>query len=256
MERRGMRNALALRCTEQEFFFPNLPKAFDGYRLLHLTDPHFDLFPGLTERIVETAASIEAEICVMTGDYHARWSTPQERTINGMDRLIASIRTPGGVLAILGNHDSRALIPHMERLGIDVLDNRAVTIARGGDKIEVIGIEDRRSVVTRAGHEALATPREGFSIALVHSPRYATRAERAGAALYLCGHTHAGQVCLPGGISVYRPRGCWTRMAGRWQVGTMQGYTSAGAGVSLLPIRFNCPGEIARITLRRGEAPA
>jgi predicted MPP superfamily phosphohydrolase len=74
--------------------------------------------------------------------------------------------------------------------------------------------------------------------------------------LYLCGHTHAGQVCLPGRISLYRPSGCRIRMGGVWRVGDMHGYTSAGAGTSMLPVRFNCPPEIARITLRRREPRA
>src|SRR5262249_44960660 len=116
-----------------------------------------------------------------------------------------------------------------------------------------VGIDDRSYRRTRAGRAALAGPfADAFCVALVHSPRYAADAARAGIRLYLCGHTHAGQVCLPGRIAVYRPQECWTRMGGPWRIGEMQGYPSAGAGVSMLPIRFNCPGEITRITLRRG----
>jgi predicted MPP superfamily phosphohydrolase len=140
-------------------------------------------------------------------------------------------------------------------MGATVLVNRSHTIARGTDRLRFVGIDDRRYRRTASGRAALAGPHDGFSIALIHSPRYAVDAGQAGIALYLCGHTHAGQVCLPGAIAIWRPRGCATRMAGTWRVNGMQGFTSAGAGASMLPVRFNCPGEIARITLRRGPAP-
>jgi len=253
LDRVGMRNALAIRRTEVTFTFPDLPREFDGYRLLHLTDLHLGLFPGMAERIAELAAD-EAELCVMTGDYRASWRMSLDRTIALLTPVVGAVRATDGILAVLGNHDPAALAEPLQDMGATVLVNRSHTIARGAARLRFVGIDDRRYRRTPAGCAALAGPHEGFSIALIHSPRYAKDAGRAGIALYLCGHTHAGQVCLPGAIAIWRPRQCATRMAGRWRVGQMQGYTSAGAGVSKLPVRFNCRGEIARITLRRGAA--
>ena len=77
-------------------------------------------------------------------------------------------------------------------------------------------------------------------------------AAAAGCALYLCGHTHGGQICLPGGrpILTHLTR-CRHLASGRWQCGAMTGYTNRGIGVSGPPLRFNCSGEAAVITLRR-----
>jgi predicted MPP superfamily phosphohydrolase len=254
LEARGMKNALAIRRTEHTFFFPDLPRAFDGYRLLHLTDLHLGFFPGLSERVIELAAD-EADLCVMTGDYRAHWRMPMDRVIAALGRVVGAVRAPDGIVAVLGNHDPASLAAPLSDMGATVLVNRRHAVARGADRLTFVGVDDRRYHRTATGRAALAGPRDGFSIALIHSPRYAAEAGRAGIALYLCGHTHAGQVCLPGAVAVWRPRECRTRMAGRWRVKGMQGFTSAGAGVSLLPVRFNCPGEVARITLRRGEGP-
>lgn len=254
LEARGKRNALAIRRTEVTFSFPDLPPAFDGYRLLHLTDLHLEFLPGLTERICELAAE-EADLCVMTGDYRASWRMPIARAIRGLECVVGAVRARDGILAVLGNHDPAALAGPLAGMGATVLVNRSQTIARGSDRLRFVGVDDRYYRRTRAGRAALAGPHGDFSIALIHSPRYAADAGRAGIALYLCGHTHAGQVCLPGTIAIWRPRDCATRMAGTWRVNGMQGFTSAGAGVSMLPVRFNCPGEVARITLRRGSGP-
>jgi predicted MPP superfamily phosphohydrolase len=86
---------------------------------------------------------------------------------------------------------------------------------------------------------------------LVHSPEAALLAAEAGFALYLCGHTHGGQICLPGGIPVITNIQYRRRFAsGPWRCGEMIGYTSRGLGTSGLPVRFFSRGEIALITLR------
>ena len=253
LKRVGMRNALAIRRTERSFTFSSLPREFDGYRLLHLTDLHLGMFPGLTERIAELA-SADCDLCVMTGDYRASWRTPPEAVEPALATVMGSVRAADGMIAVLGNHDPSRLAEPLARFGATVLMNQRHVLTRGGDRIELVGVNDRYYRRTDAGRQTLAAPREGFSIALVHSPRYAEDAGRAGIDLYLCGHTHAGQVCLPGRIPIWRPRECATRMAGPWRVRNTQGFTSAGAGTSMLPVRFNCAGEIARITLRRGAA--
>jgi predicted MPP superfamily phosphohydrolase len=249
-----MKNALAIRRTELVFAFPDLPREFDGYRLLHLTDLHLHHLSGLTERIAELVSVTEAELCVMTGDYRPHWRMPMPPVIDALRSVVGAVRAPDGICAVLGNHDPAALAESIAAMGVAMLVNGNHEIARGTGVLRFVGIDDRRYHRTGAGRAALAAQRDdgGFTIGLIHSPRYATDAANAGIRLYLCGHTHAGQVCLPGRIALYRPRECWTRMGGAWRVGQMQGYTSAGAGVSMLPVRFNCPGEIARITLRRG----
>ena len=89
-------------------------------------------------------------------------------------------------------------------------------------------------------------------IALVHSPEVAHLAAPAGYALYLCGHTHAGQICLPGGQPIITNSALrWRHARGLWRRGDMLGYTSPGAGTSGLPVRYFTRGEVTVLTLRR-----
>jgi predicted MPP superfamily phosphohydrolase len=99
---------------------------------------------------------------------------------------------------------------------------------------------------------ALDTVPEGYSIALVHSPEMAVQAAERGYSLYLCGHTHGGQICLPGGRPMVK-RLIRNRSfaAGLWRCGRMSGYTNSGAGVSGPPLRYFSRGEAALVTLRR-----
>ncbi len=249
---RGVRNARDVRLIEIELAFPGLPAAFDGYRLLHLSDLHVGLLPAGTERAIEIAATTPCDLCVMTGDYRPRDGADPDAVLPTMRRLAAAVTAPDGILAVLGNHDHRRLARTLPPLGIEVLSHRATAIRRQGEALHVLGVQDRHFRVQPAGRAALRRAPEGFVIALVHSPRYAALAAKAGIDLYLCGHTHGGQVCLPGGWPVYLPRGISRRrLAGGWRIGAMMGYTSRGTGPSGLPVRFNCPAEVVRFTLRR-----
>ncbi len=98
---------------------------------------------------------------------------------------------------------------------------------------------------------ALEAARDAFTIALVHSPEAYDVAAHLGVDLYLCGHTHAGQVCLPGGRPVIRHLSRGRRFyRGTWRHRGMLGVTNAGAGTSGVPVRFNTRGEVLALTLR------
>ncbi len=124
-------------------------------------------------------------------------------------------------------------------------------LERGRERITVTGLDDVHHFYTEGARQALLGGGRGFKIALVHSAEVADVAAEAGYSLYLCGHTHGGQVCLPGGrplvthLTQHR-----FAAAGLWQFGRMTGYTSRGAGVAVPPVRFNCRGEVVLITLR------
>jgi predicted MPP superfamily phosphohydrolase len=102
---------------------------------------------------------------------------------------------------------------------------------------------------------ALEAAADDFTIALVHSPELADAAAQAGVALYLTGHTHAGQVCLPGGIPLVRHLRAGRHLyRGHWHHRGMQGITNAGAGTSGIPVRFFTESEILALRLRRTPA--
>lgn len=143
----------------------------------------------------------------------------------------------------------------LERAGFEVLLNRSLLLRRGGESVRVTGLDDVHYFYTEAALAALDGHDGEFRIALVHSAEVADDADEAGYALYLCGHTHGGQICLPGGrpLVTHLTR-CRHAARGLWRQGRMAGYTSCGLGVSNVPLRFNTRGEVALITLRRSAA--
>jgi len=145
------------------------------------------------------------------------------------------------------------MVPAMEAMGYRLLLNEWVTIERGDERIYLAGIDDahfyRTDDIPKA---AAAIPRDAFSILLAHTPESYREAAKAGFDLMLSGHTHGGQLCLPGGIAIKLEARLPRRMgAGAWRFDKLAGYTSVGAGTSLAPVRLNCPAEITVHTLRR-----
>lgn len=253
LHRIGRRNALAVRLTRLTLSFDDLPAAFDGCTLLHLTDLHIDALPGLDEAILAACADARPDVVVLTGDYrHTDEGDDFAAMLPPLRRVLAGLPAPEGLLAVLGNHDLAAMAEPLEAMGARLLVNETHSLRRGGETLHMTGLDDVRSFFTPAAHGALSAAPDGFRIALVHSPDAAEAAAAAGCRLYLCGHTHGGQVALPGGRPLLTHTEAGRRLAnGLWRMGGMIGYTSAGCGVSGPPVRFFTRGEVTSITLRR-----
>ena len=252
---RGRRNALDLRKVELELPLPGLPPAYDGYRILQLSDTHLDHFPELAKAARGLLDGVDVDMLAVTGDVHGHPRAPIERSTALLMEALAGVRVRGPRLAVLGNHDPAAMVGMLERKGFDVLVNRSILLRRGDDSLRVTGLDDVHSFYTEAALAALADHDGEFRIALVDSAEVADDADAAGYALYLCGHTHGGQICLPGGRPlVTHLKRCRHAASGLWRQGRMIGYTTRGLGVSDLPLRFNTRGEAVIITLRRPKA--
>ncbi len=251
---RGVRNAIDIRLNRLDLWFETLPKEFDGFRLLQLTDLHADYLPETLQAALELTVDVEADICVLTGDFRRRVKGSFSEILPAMERLTSQISTRHGTYAVLGNHDCADMVEPFEALGIRVLINETHTIFRGGAELHLTGTDDVHYYYTEAARDALAAAPEGFKIALIHSAEFADAAAENGFQLYLAGHTHGGQVCLPGGWPIITHMNRYRRYAsGLWRHGEMRGYTSTGVGVSGLPVRFNTRGEVVLITLRSGR---
>ncbi len=253
--RRGLDNARRLEMRHVEFELAGLPAAFDGYEILHLSDFHFDTLDGLPEAIHALLGGRGFDLCVLNGDYSDHEATPMAETLGDILNLCSGISARDGILSVLGNHDSEALVEPLEAAGIRCLINESITLARGGLGLTLTGTDDPTAFWSEGAHRALAESGEGCKLALVHSPELAGVAHDNGYALYLSGHTHGGQVCLPGGrpmtTGLTRHKNLYR---GPWRHGEMAGYTNSGVGVSNIPIRFYCQGEAAVITLRAAGA--
>ena len=236
--------------------FPNLPKAFDGLRVLHISDIHHGemLSPNYYHHVVEQAVALKADMVVVTGDFPATDNSYKESI-----EILSPLKPPMGIWAVRGNHDfytEPELIAHwIKEHGIGLLSNCYKDFEREGQKLRLIGVEHPFLDVT--DWDALMGPDEGgepiFRLALSHVPDNIRNLSRAGADLVLSGHTHGGQWRLPliGPLvipSIYGRR----YDQGLKQVGKSLLYVSRGMGIHTIPLRFNCPPEIAVFDLRRG----
>jgi uncharacterized protein len=250
---RGLANALCPVVRRLRLEFDNLPPGLDGFRILHLSDFHIDGVDGLAEIVANQLAFLPVDLCVLTGDYRFKTCGPCDGIYPRMRRILGAIRARYGVVGILGNHDCADIALELEKLDVRMLMNEAVQVGAPDARLCVIGVDDPHDYGCDDLAGAMeAAPPQGFKLLAAHSPEMFREAARAGVDLYLAGHTHAGQICLPliGGLTMNArcPR-AYTH--GHWRHGRMQGYTTAGVGCSLLPIRFGCPPEITVLELAK-----
>jgi predicted MPP superfamily phosphohydrolase len=250
---KGKRNALDVVLNEVAFSFPDLPEEFDGYRILFLTDLHLDGLDGLTERLMELLPAVEADLCIFGGDLRMETHGPFKDALARLDRLLPFIHARDGILGILGNHDCTEIIAPLEAMGIELLINEATAIERSGKKIWIVGVDDPHYYRCHDLAEAFRqVPPQDFSILVAHSNEIYEDAAGHGPRLYLCGHSHAGQIQIPPVGPIFTHSRAPRRYChGTWEYGTMKGFTSCGVGVSGVPVRFGSRGEVAVITLKR-----
>jgi len=231
---------------------PNLSTAAEGVRIVLMSD--FHLYPytelRLIRRAVQIANELNPDLVVLAGDFVLE----SAEAIFDLAPVLARLDATHGVFAALGNHDywtDAAVIEEgLTAAGIPLLKNRGTAIGGGRDRLYLAGLDDGWSGVpdlTAAldGHtDALPT------VLLMHEPDFAddiARSQRVD--LMLSGHSHGGQVRLPGiGAPVLPPYGEKYDM-GLYQVEAMQLYTTRGIGVIGPPVRINCRPEITEITL-------
>ncbi|MBC7953941.1 MAG: metallophosphoesterase [Rhodospirillaceae bacterium] len=250
---RGLHNARNVRVTPVEFTFPHLPPAFHGYTILHLSDLHVGTVPGLLDALPALLGRAAADLVVITGDFQTFGQPPAPEAARLLAPIMAALHPADGILAVLGNHDRAHMADALGSLGVRVLVNEAVTLTRRGEHLHITGTDDVFAFHSPAAEAALALRQDGFRMALVHTVDLVDQAEHQGYALYLSGHTHGGQVCLPGGRPVFTALDRHRHLAkGAWRHGRLQGYTSSGTGSSAPPLRFNSRPEVAVITLLRG----
>jgi uncharacterized protein len=239
-----------------EIVIPGLASAFDGYRIVQLTDLHISrLFPAVwSQAMVAKTNTLEADLIVITGDFidgsleHRRADIEPLRGLSARD----------GVYAISGNHeyffDAHAFLQHFAAMDMLLLSNSHAVIERGTAKLVVAGVPDRSA--GRNGfaapdlHAALdGRPDEAPVILLDHQPMQARQAAEAGVALQLSGHTHGGMIR---GMDRLLARANNGFVSGHYQVGSMQLYVNNGT--ALWPgfaLRLGRPAELTRITLRQ-----
>jgi predicted MPP superfamily phosphohydrolase len=249
---RGLKNAADVQVKTTDLTFASLPKAFEGFTLLHISDLHVDMNERAMQRLVELLPTLRYDLCVLTGDFRGATFGPFDAALDGMARICARLTSPA--YGVLGNHDTIRLVPGLEDLGVKMLLNECVALSRGDQRIYLCGIDDAHFYRVDSIEKAASDiPPGSFTILLSHTPEIYRHAAHAGFDLLLSGHTHGGQICLPGSIPLTLDSVLPRRFgSGVWTYHEMVGYTSVGVGSSVVPIRLNCPPEIALHRLHCG----
>ena len=236
----------ALSTTRQLIDLDPWPRALDGLTIGFLSDFHrSSTVPrALIDRAVDTVLSLRPDLIVLGGDYV---SFGDRQYVGSVAESIARLHAPGGVFAVLGNHDDERHVPAaLTRAGAEVLKDARTRITVSGQALDLVGvkywtrrIEDVAPLVDRS---------QPARILLAHDPRRLREAAELGFPLVLSGHTHGGQVVLPGlGAVAARKFPVASGLASRERTKL---FVSRGIGTVYLPVRYHCPPEVALVTLR------
>jgi uncharacterized protein len=241
---RARRNARLIRVRHNHITLQRLPSGFEDYTILQISDLHLDMADDFPRVLIEAVRQLEYDLCVLTGDFKAETWGPYEAALQGLQQVRTHLE--GEVYGVLGNHDTICMVPAMESMGIRMLLNEQVVLRRQGEAIYLAGIDDphyyRADNIEKAGDDI---PDGAVSILLAHSPEIYRHAAHADFDVMLCGHTHAGQMCLPGGYALMCNAACPRKYcAGAWRYHNLSGYTSAGSGACVVDLRINCPPEV------------
>ena len=247
---RQLRSGLVLSETEVEL--ASLAPAFDGLRILFVSDVHAGPFVS-AKTLVHTFQRLlttEPDVILVGGDLV---TATLEDFVESREAF-RKLRAPMGVFAVLGNHDhytrdADQLRDMIEDVGIRVLHNRSVALERGDASLSLVGVDDL--VAGRPNLEAALAGTHAPVLLLAHNPDLAFDAARSGVALMLSGHTHGGQIRVPG-LAVLVRQSRYRLDEGRYRVGPMDLVVSRGLGAAGLPVRFACPPEAVLIRLRAG----
>jgi predicted MPP superfamily phosphohydrolase len=253
---RGHRNTHRIQIRHNTIELPALPPSFHGFTILHISDLHADMNSGPMQRLTELLPGIAYDICVLTGDFRGQTFGPFEAALDGLARVRTHLHDP--VYAVLGNHDTIRMLPAIEAMGIRMLLNECDILARDGHHLHLAGVDDAHYYRADNLQKAASTITQGeASVLLSHTPEIYRQAAHAGFHVMLSGHTHGGQICLPGSIPLTLDSVLPRHMgAGPWRYGAMAGYTSVGVGTSIVPVRFNCLPEITLHHLCSAPSPS
>lgn len=240
---------------------PHLPANAEPIRLLHLSDFHVERLTRREEKILATIDSLRPDLIVITGDYLNASNRSEARAVVQVRQLLSQLSARHGVYAVLGTPavDLPYIAPlHFQESDIQLLRRDVVEVDCGaGRRVALLGLDCTHDV----DHDGQllqplveAAPTETPRILLYHSPELMPQARNLDLDLYLCGHTHGGQVRIPGYGALFTSSATGKRYEmGRYDEHGTTLYVSRGIGLeghSMPRLRLFCPPEITLVTLR------
>lgn len=227
-----------------------LTAAFDGLRIGYISDLHHSEFVGIEDiqRAVALVAAERPDIVLLGGDYV---SYGDVQYAEPCAEALGALSAPLGVFAVLGNHDDDRVVPDaLRRHGVAVLRDASTAVTKAGETLTLAGL---RFWTHEPADVARAIGAPGTPVLLAaHDPRRIAEAASLNVAGVIAGHTHGGQIVLPGVGAIAARK--FPVAAGRLTRGDSEMFVSRGVGTVILPVRINCPPEVNLITLRRRES--
>ncbi|HEY3379970.1 MAG TPA: metallophosphoesterase [Armatimonadota bacterium] len=248
---RGYTNTKRLALRTETVIVPDLPAAFDGFRLFHITDMHLRQDSPVGEELLALVTQLDPDLVCLTGDYAFT-----ALSLDDVESFFARLSERPAV-GVYGNADYRPDMSSEMRAGwsrfFPFLSNSALALERQGETLWVAGVDD-----PHLGRDSLysaleSVPEDAPVILLAHSPEIIQRPLDPRIRLILSGHTHGGQICLPSGQALYHNTGLpASYSSGRHDVNGATLYVSRGIGSTRLPLRYGCVPEVTLFTLWRG----
>lgn len=243
----GVYERHALELTESELPIDGLPDALEGLRIGFLTDIHHSEMVSADDvrRAVDTTHAANPDLIVLGGDY-VTWGN--RSYVGPCAELLGMLRAPNGVFAVLGNHDDDRDMPAaLSAQHITVMRDARTSLRIRGETLDIVGIR----FWTRRAQDIGRLLSKGPTLLLAHDPSRLNQAAALGISGVLSGHTHGGQVVLPGIGPIAARR--FPVVAGLGVRNRTSIFVSRGIGTVYVPVRINCPPEVAMITLRRSR---
>ena len=250
-------SALRIVTTEYVFSFPELPRDFDGYRIVQLSDVHGAVFGQGNARLLERVAACAPDLIAVTGDL-----ADEDSDLADIETLLLGLTDIAPTYFVSGNHEwSAGLIQPMRRVcagcGVRWLRNEFLPLEKGGGRIVLAGAEDPQGPRDmETPEELIARARaeypEDFLLLLAHRNDYAVKHPTLPAELVLCGHAHGGMIRLPGlgGLLGHGGELFPDYTAGVYEVGSYKLVISRGVGCGMPLPRFLNNPEIVCVTLK------
>ncbi len=235
----------------------NLPPAFEGFTILHLSDLHQKEFGTRQKRLLELIGHQRFDVVAITGDLLIQQHPDVQPALDLLKGL-----PPVPIFFVNGNNEWGAvwqkkytITRRLGTAGAMVLANRSVPVSRGGDHVWIAGVDDPTNQLDRLDR-AMAGADDGATVILLaHSPAIFSKAVRAGVNLLLSGHTHGGQIRLPAVGAIWGPGlglfPAWDY--GEFRKGMTTMIVNGGLGESIIPVRINMQPEIVLVTLVREQ---
>jgi uncharacterized protein len=273
--------------TTIELGIDDLPSELVGYHFLQISDPHFGIYTSraLIEKAISITNEISPDMIFLTGDYvhvgrqevktmlykvlgpslsrYSQYRRLARSAAKDFGEILSTLKAPDGIIGIWGNHDyleGKRTIARYLPDSIRWLKNESVDLTIRGHQIRISGIDDYRfgepdieqTVHTDEEDTSLPDDNSKVRIFLSHNPDTILLPKKELLAPYhimLCGHTHGGQICLPGSIPLKTETKQKKVLNGLCNLKEMPIYVSNGVGCSGIPLRLFCPPELVSIRL-------